>query len=82
MRRRYAMYFPTTHRHAPKRNVLPTQPLRDDAARRQIAELSALVEELRRDLKIQFTRTAQLQTELDEIKARLQRRSRTKSPRE
>jgi len=76
------MYFHTTHRHAPKRNVLPTHPLRDDAARRQIAELLALVEELRRDLKIQFTRTAQLQTEVDELRALLQRRARKKSPRE
>ena len=76
------MYFPTTHRHAPKRNVLPTYPLRDEAARRQVAELSAHVEELRRDQKIQFTRIVQLQTELDEIKALLQRRSRRPSPRE
>ena len=76
------MYFPTTHRHAPKRNVLPTHPLRDEAARRQVAELSAHVEELRRDQKIQFTRIAQLQSELDEIKALLKRWSRTQSPRE
>ena len=62
------MFFPGRHRHAPKRNVLPTQPIRDEAARRQIAELAAQVEALSRDVKVQFTRTAQLQTDLDEIK--------------
>jgi hypothetical protein len=82
MRRGHAMNFPTIHRHAPKRNVLPTHPLRDEAARRQIAELSATLEELRRDQKIQFTRIAQLQSELDEIKTLLQRTIRKQSPRE
>jgi hypothetical protein len=62
------MYFPVRSRHAPKRNVLPTQPLRDDAARRQIAELVVQVDELRRELKIQFTRIAQLQADFDEVK--------------
>jgi hypothetical protein len=77
-----SMYFATIHRNAPKRNVLPTHPLRDEAARRQIAELAANVEELQRELKIQFTRTAQLQTELDEIKALLQRLTRKPSSKE
>ena len=58
-------------RHFPKRNVLPTQPLHDEAARRQIAELAAIVDELRRELRVQFTRMAQLQAELDEIKQAL-----------
>ena len=62
------MYFHATHRHAPKRNVLPTHPLRDDAARREIARLSAHVEELKRDVHVQFTRIAQIQADLDEIK--------------
>ncbi len=77
------MYFPPTHRNAPKRNVLPTHPLRDDAARRQVAELAAKLEELRRDMKVQFTRTAQLQAELDEVKQLLraltQKRRRSRS---
>jgi hypothetical protein len=62
------MYFPPTQRHSPKRNVLPTQPMRDDAARREIARVAAQVEELRRDVQVQFTRIAQIQADLDEIK--------------
>ena len=65
---RRPIFFPVRSRRAPKRNVLLTQPLRDDAARRQIAKLVVEVDELRRELKIQFTRIAQLQADLDEIK--------------
>lgn len=45
------MYFPATHRHLPRRNVLPLQTVRDDAARRQVARMAAEVEQLRRDLQ-------------------------------
>jgi hypothetical protein len=62
------MHFPPMHRHAPKRNVLPTHPLRDETARREIARLSAQLDELRRDVQVQFTRIAQMQADLDEIK--------------
>lgn len=62
------MFFHPTHRHAPKRNVLPTHPLRDETARREIARLSAQVDELKRDVHVQFTRIAQMQADLDEIK--------------
>jgi hypothetical protein len=62
------MYFPALHRHLPRRNVLPLQPVRDDAARREVARVAADVEQLRRDLQIQFTRIAQMQADLDQIK--------------
>jgi len=62
------MYFPPMHRHAPRRNVLPTQPLRDDAARKEVARVAVQVEELRRDVQVQFTRIAQIQADIDEIK--------------
>jgi hypothetical protein len=42
------MFFPPTQRHAPQRNVLPNGSSRDTTARREIARLSALVEELKR----------------------------------
>ena len=62
------MYFPTLHRHLPRRNVLPLQPVRDEAARREIARVSAEVDHLRRELQIQFTRIAHMHADLDEIK--------------
>jgi hypothetical protein len=74
------MYFPALHRHLPKRNVLPLQTMRDDAARREVARVSAEVDQLRRDLQIQFTRIAQMQADLDQIKKLLKRLSR--SPRQ
>jgi chaperonin cofactor prefoldin len=52
--------------------VLPTAPLRDDAARREIARLAALLEELQREIRTQFTRMAQMQAELDELKRVMQ----------
>ncbi len=70
------MYFPPTHRHLPRRNVLPLQPIRDDAARREVARLAAEVEQLHRDMQIQFTRIAQMQADLDEIKKLLKRSKR------
>jgi hypothetical protein len=42
--------------------------MRDDAARREIARLSALVEDLQREIRTQFARIAQMQAELDELK--------------
>jgi hypothetical protein len=62
------MYFPLMYRYAPKRNLLPTQPRQDDVARREVARLSAQVEQLQQDLKVQFTRIAQLQADVDQIK--------------
>ena len=70
------MYFPSTERHLPRRNVLPLQTIRDDAARREVATVAADVEELRRELKIQFTRIAQMQADIDEIKKSLKRLTR------
>jgi uncharacterized membrane protein len=70
------MYFPAIHRHLPRRNVLPLQTVRDDAARRQVARVSAEIEQLRRDLQIQFTRIAQMQADIDEIKRLLKRPTR------
>jgi molecular chaperone GrpE (heat shock protein) len=67
------MFFPPTQRHAPQRNVLPNGPSRDNTARREIARLSALVEELKRELRTQFTRMADLQAEVDELKQRMKR---------
>ena len=66
------MFFPP-QRHAPQRNVLPNGPSRDTTARREIARLSALVEELQRELRTQFTRMAALQAEVDELKTRLKK---------
>lgn len=62
------MYFSPVQRHTPKRNVLPLEPFRDDTARRQLARLTADLDELRREMQIQVTRSGQLQAELDEIK--------------
>ena len=70
------MYFPATHRHLPRRNVLPLQTIRDDTARREVARAAAEVEQLRRDLQIQFTRIAQMQADIDEIKRLLKRSKR------
>jgi uncharacterized membrane protein len=50
--------------------------MRDDTARREAARLAAEVEHLRRELQIQFTRIAQMQADLDEIKALLKRSKR------
>jgi uncharacterized membrane protein len=70
------MYFPPTHRHLPRRNVLPLQPIRDETARREVARVVVEVEQLRRDLEIQFTRIAQMQADIDEIKRLLKRSTR------
>ena len=72
------MYFPPTQRHLPQRNVLPLQTSRDDTARREVARLAAEVEHLRHDLGIQFTRIAQMQADLDEIKKLLKRSQRAR----
>lgn len=71
------MYFAGTHRHLPKRNVLPLQTIRDDVARREVARVAVDVEQLRRDLQIQFTRIAQMQADLDQIKRLLKRPKRS-----
>jgi hypothetical protein len=62
------MFFPPTQRHAPQRNVLPNGSSCDTTARREIARLSALIEELKRELRPQFTRMADLQAEVDAVK--------------
>jgi hypothetical protein len=67
------MFFPPTQRHAPQRNVLPNGSSRDTTAWREIARLSALVEELKRELRTQFTRIADLQAEVDALKQALKR---------
>ena len=67
------MFFSATQRHAPQRNVMPNGPSRDSTARREIARLSALIEELRRELRTQFTRMADLQAEVDELKQRVKK---------
>ena len=70
------MHFPATHRHLPRRNVLPLQTIRDEAARREVARVAAEVDQLRRELQIQFTRIAQMQADIDEIKKLLKRPTR------
>lgn len=70
------MYFPPTHRHLPRRNVLPLQTIRDETARREAARVAADVDQLRRDLQIQFTRIAQMQADIDEIKRLLKQSKR------
>jgi len=71
------VYFPPSRRHLPKRNtILPTGPQRDDTARREIARLVVLVEDLQREMRTQFTRIANLQAELDQMKRLLQKKHR------
>jgi hypothetical protein len=70
------MYFPPTQRHAPQRNVLPDGPSRDNTARREIARLAAVIEELQREIRTQFTRMANLQAEVDEVKQLLKNKLR------
>ena len=53
--------------------MLPLHSTRDETARREVARVAAEVEHLRRDLQIQFTRIAQMQADLDEIKRLLKR---------
>jgi tetraacyldisaccharide-1-P 4'-kinase len=62
------MFFPPTQPHAPQRNVLPNGPSRDNTARREIARLIAMVDELEREIRTQFTRMAHVQAEVDELK--------------
>jgi hypothetical protein len=62
------MYFARTQRHSPKRNEFPISPTRDETARRHLARMAVDLEDLRRQMEIQVTRSGQLQAELDEIK--------------
>jgi hypothetical protein len=64
------MFLPPSHRHHPRS---PLDRRRDAALRAELTHVSTMVLELQKDHQIQFARTAQLQREIDEIKATLKK---------